>query len=92
MEPIAGEAKTDERLLTPGEVAHTFRVDPKTVIRWAKTGKLNSIRTPGGQRRYRESEVLALLEARQPAAEMVRGANSRPCEDTHLAEHAAVAS
>ncbi len=63
MEPIAEEAKTAERLLTPGEVAHTFRVDPKTVIRWAKLGKLKPVRTPGGQRRYRESEVLALLGA-----------------------------
>ncbi|MGH3238258.1 MAG: BldC family transcriptional regulator, partial [Streptosporangiaceae bacterium] len=25
----------NERLLTPGEVATLFRVDPKTVTRWA---------------------------------------------------------
>ena len=48
-------------LLTPGEVAAMFRVDPKTVTRWAKAGKLTSIRTLGGHRRYRESEVRALL-------------------------------
>ena len=46
-----------EVLLTPGEVAALFRVDPKTVTRWAKAGKLTSIRTLGGHRRYRESEV-----------------------------------
>ena len=51
----------DERLLTPAEVAARFRVDPKTVTRWANAGKLTSIRTPGNQRRFRESEVLALL-------------------------------
>ena len=51
-----------EVLLTPSEVAHLFRVDPKTVTRWAKAGKLTSIRTLGGHRRYRESEVKALLE------------------------------
>ena len=50
-----------ERLLTPAEVAGMFRVDPKTVTRWAKAGKLSSIRTLGGHRRYRESEVRALL-------------------------------
>jgi excisionase family DNA binding protein len=50
-----------EPLLTPAEVATMFRVDPKTVTRWAKAGKLTSIRTPGGHRRYRESEVLGLL-------------------------------
>ncbi|MCL6550615.1 MAG: BldC family transcriptional regulator [Acidothermus cellulolyticus] len=38
-----------------------FRVDPKTVTRWAKAGKLTSIRTLGGHRRYRETEVRALL-------------------------------
>ena len=50
-----------ERLLTPGEVASLFRVDPKTVTRWAKAGKLSSIRTLGGHRRYRETEVRELL-------------------------------
>jgi excisionase family DNA binding protein len=51
-----------EPLLTPSEVAALFRVDPKTVTRWAKAGKLTSIRTLGGHRRYREAEVRALLE------------------------------
>ena len=50
-----------EALLTPAEVASMFRVDPKTVTRWAKSGKLTSIRTLGGHRRYREAEVMALL-------------------------------
>ena len=48
-------------LLTPGEVAAMFRVDPKTVTRWARDGKLTSIRTLGGHRRYREAEVLTRL-------------------------------
>lgn len=52
-----------ERLLTPGEVAALFRVDPKTVTRWAAAGRISSIRTPGGHRRFRESEVKALLAA-----------------------------
>ena len=50
-----------ETLLTPGEVAGMFRVDPKTVTRWAQDGKLTSIRTLGGHRRYREAEVRGLL-------------------------------
>lgn len=65
-------APTGERLLTPGEVAALFRVDPKTVTRWATAGRIGSIRTPGGHRRFRESEVRALLaelttEATRPA-------------------------
>ena len=51
-----------DRLLTPGEVAALFRVDPKTVTRWAGAGRIGSVRTPGGHRRFRESEVRALLE------------------------------
>jgi len=63
---MSSEAET---LLTPPEVAAMFRVDPKTVTRWARAGKLSSIRTLGGHRRYREAEVRALLAAipHQPA-------------------------
>jgi excisionase family DNA binding protein len=57
-----------EKLLTPAEVASLFRVDPKTVTRWAKAGKLTSIRTLGGHRRYKESEVKTLLKSITPAA------------------------
>lgn len=56
--------RNSERLLTPGEVAALFRVDPKTVTRWAAAGRISSIRTPGGHRRFREAEVHALLEGR----------------------------
>lgn len=58
----------DEELLTPAEVAKLFRVDPKTVTRWAKSGKLSSIRTLGGHRRYRASEVRSLLEGQREEA------------------------
>jgi excisionase family DNA binding protein len=58
---MATRIPESEALLTPAEVATMFRVDPKTVTRWAKAGKLSAIRTLGGHRRYRESEVRALL-------------------------------
>ncbi|WP_163513095.1 BldC family transcriptional regulator [Fodinicola acaciae] len=58
---MATRIPESESLLTPAEVATMFRVDPKTVTRWAKAGKLSAIRTLGGHRRYRESEVRALL-------------------------------
>ena len=57
-----------DRLLTPGEVAALFRVDPKTVTRWAASGRISSIRTPGGHRRYREVEIRALLGIDEPVA------------------------
>lgn len=56
---------TEDRLLTPGEVGALFRVDPKTVTRWAAAGRIGAIRTPGGHRRFRESEVLELLKGNQ---------------------------
>ena len=58
-----------EPLLTSQQVAALFRVDPKTVTRWAASGLSGSIRTPGGHRRFRESEIRALLaELTMPAA------------------------
>lgn len=61
-----------DRLLTPGEVAALFRVDPKTVTRWAAAGRIGSIRTPGGHRRFRESEVRALLEGESDTLDEIR--------------------
>jgi excisionase family DNA binding protein len=53
---------TPEALLTPSEVAALFRVNPKTVTRWARAGKLTAIRTLGGHRRFRASEIRRCLE------------------------------
>jgi len=55
-----------EALLTPAEVAALFRVDPKTVTRWARAGKLTSLRTLGGHRRYRRRDLEAFLERSGP--------------------------
>jgi len=53
--------KAEDYLLTPSEVGALFRVDAKTVTRWAQKGKLTSVRTLGGHRRYHADEVRALL-------------------------------
>ena len=52
---------TTRRLLSPGEVATLFRVDPKTVSRWANAGKITTVRTLGGHRRFVETEIRGLL-------------------------------
>ncbi|MXQ62539.1 helix-turn-helix domain-containing protein [Actinomadura rayongensis] len=49
-------------LYTPAEVANFFRVDPKTVTRWARTGTLNPVTLPSGHRRYHASEIHRLLQ------------------------------
>lgn len=51
-----------DALLTPAEVAALFRVNPKTVTRWARAGKIAAIRTLGGHRRFRASEIRRCLE------------------------------
>ncbi|CAN5865242.1 hypothetical protein BH24ACT3_BH24ACT3_07560 [soil metagenome] len=55
------DLRNPETLLTPSEVAALFRVNPKTVTRWARSGKLTAIRTLGGHRRFRASEVRRCL-------------------------------
>lgn len=55
------EVESGEELLKPFEVANLFRVDAKTVSRWQQEGKLSAIRTPGGHRRFRKSEIMAWL-------------------------------
>jgi excisionase family DNA binding protein len=55
-----------EDLMTPIEVAHLFRVDSRTVRRWAEEGKLTAYPTRGGHRRYRKAEVMAHLAPAEP--------------------------
>lgn len=57
--PVSPES---EELLTPSEVAAMFRVNPKTVTRWARAGRISYIKTLGGHRRFRASEIRQLLE------------------------------
>ena len=59
-----------EALLTPSEVAAMFRVNPKTVTRWARAGKISAIRTLGGHRRFRESEIRRFLEQVEEGSEL----------------------
>ena len=52
----------EERLLKPSQAAAVFGVDPKTMTRWAKAGKIRSVRTIGGHRRYDAAELRALTD------------------------------
>jgi hypothetical protein len=90
-EPGSGQSMNDNfrdapapdngRLLRLSEVAEMFRVVPKTVTRWSTEGKLASVRTPGGHRRYPEAGVRALLNPagnrRAPCPEPARNPGVR---------------
>ena len=54
-------------LLTPNEVAEIFRVNPKTVTRWAQSGKISAIRTLGGHRRFSAAEIMRHLQEQKSA-------------------------
>ena len=64
------EFDAPEVLLTPSEVAAMFRVNPKTVTRWARAGKISAIRTLGGHRRFKASEIRKYLEQVDEATEL----------------------
>lgn len=78
-EPRIGKV-TRPRLLTPGQVAALLQCNPKTVTRWAKAGKLASIRTLGGHRRFFSDDVAKILRGevdsiRPPARHGDRGSD-----------------
>jgi excisionase family DNA binding protein len=64
--------ESGDQLLTPAEVATMLRVTSKTVTRWAKTGKVSSVRTLGGHRRFPLQEIEDLMRKSQQIAIPVR--------------------
>ena len=60
------EPHDDDALLTPSEVAAMFRVNPKTVTRWARAGKISAIRTLGGRRAARKTKPSCVGETTGP--------------------------
>ena len=62
MREVFALGEHEDQMLGPKEVAAMFGVNPKTITRWAKAGKIQAIRTLGGHRRDRASEVKNRLE------------------------------
>lgn len=55
-------SKRPSGFLTATQTAELFGVTPRTVVRWAKDGRLASVRTLGGHRRFRRADVAELYE------------------------------
>jgi excisionase family DNA binding protein len=45
------------KLITIKEASELLSVTPKTLRRWDKLGSLNPVRTVGGHRRYKISDI-----------------------------------
>jgi excisionase family DNA binding protein len=58
-EPASG--KDGSRWLSINEACAMLGVDQSTLRRWSDAGKVPVFRTPGGHRRYAESDLLALV-------------------------------
>ena len=58
---IMGVMPPDDDLLTAGQAARQLQVSIDTVRRWGEAGKIPMLRTPTGNRRFRRSDVEAVL-------------------------------
>ena len=54
-------SEVSERLLRTCDVALLFQVSERTVSEWARKGRVPSVRTPGGHRRYPAEQIRQLL-------------------------------
>ena len=53
--------------MTADEVAEALRIDPETVRRWAREGRLRTVPMPGRALRFRRADVEELLTTDKPA-------------------------
>ena len=59
-------AAPGDNYVTPAQAAAMLGVSSRTIGRWAALGHLPYITTLGGHRRFRESDVLRLLDKGLP--------------------------
>ena len=52
-----------EKLLTIKEACDMLNVSKSTLQRWDREGKFSAVRTAGGHRRYKQSEVEAMQDS-----------------------------
>lgn len=58
-----------KRLLRTSDIALLFQVSERTVAEWARRGRIPSVRTPGGHRRYPSEQIVKLLRDAEMAGE-----------------------
>lgn len=80
-----------DSLLTSYQVGSILQVNPSSVNKWVKDGRIPAFRTPGGHRRIRAADVVAFLSSHSmPVPESLMAASQRLLliaeEDTHTQE------
>ncbi len=55
-------------LLRTGAVATWFQVSGRTICDWARRGRIPSVRTPGGHRRYPAEEIGRIMREADPGS------------------------
>jgi excisionase family DNA binding protein len=61
-----GHEQPADRWLTLGQACKVLNVDESTLRRWADAGQVRTFRTPGGHRRFADSDVRAIVQGRTP--------------------------
>ena len=56
------ETIAPESLLTSYQVGSLLQVNPSSVNKWVKDGRIPAFRTPGGHRRIRAADLVAILQ------------------------------
>ena len=65
-------APEDVRWLTLGKACRVLGVDESTLRRWADSGHVRAFRTPGGHRRFVETDIQELVTGRSRDSESYR--------------------
>ena len=68
--------RTTGAFLSRGEVARLFGVSLSTVTRWARTGMIPALRTPGGHYRFRSDDFRGARREQMPASAAAGAADS----------------
>ncbi len=67
-----------DRLLTSHEVGALLQVNPSSINKWVKEGRIAAFRTPGGHRRIRARDLVEFLDGHQmPVPARLQSASRR---------------
>ena len=80
-----------DRWLTLGQACRVLNVDESTLRRWADASQVRTFRTPGGHRRFAESDVRGIVDGRgkkQPLGDVGDLATRRIRRQLHSSQNA----